>query len=102
VKGGQTAWPAADRELTFGLSPSNRYSVRPSASTSVGPSDVCLTEIADAAAVLGKALVELAPLVATITAMTPTAITVMAMSGNRMRLISVCSFFQVWVPDLAN
>ena len=49
VSGGQTALPPADSVLTFGLSPLNRYRVRPLASTSALPIELCLIDSAEAA-----------------------------------------------------
>ena len=54
VNGGQNARPAAESVLTFGLSAANRYKVRPLASVSVLPNDVCLTDIAEFAGTAAK------------------------------------------------
>src|SRR4029077_12820349 len=88
VNGGHTARPAAESRLTWGRSPSNRYSVRPFASTSVLPIGVCAIEIAALAGRRGTVFWA-PPLVAAITATMATIATITMGNESRLRVIGV-------------
>lgn len=85
MNGGHTAWPAADRRLESGLSPANRYRVRPFASTNALPTGVCRTEIAEPAGRVAVFLV--APLVAVITATIAMMVTIMMGNASLLRVM---------------
>src|ERR1700751_178961 len=85
VKGGQTARPAAESRLTFGLSSANRYRVRPLASTSTLPTAVCRSEIAEPA----RTFLWAPPLVVAVTA------TIATSTATRMRDVSRLRFIDV-------
>src|SRR5690348_15275668 len=87
VNGGHTAWPAAESRLTLGLSPWNRYRVRPLASTRVLPAGVWAKEIAEPAFALFWAPLVVPLLVAAITMTIARTARIRMGNASRIRVI---------------
>ena len=83
--------PARDSVLAFGRSPLNRYRVRPRESTSILPSDVCLTLTEERPAVRGRPFSALLALTATISNATPARTATRPEDAKRLRFMGVGS-----------
>src|SRR5579871_173594 len=88
VNGGQNARPAAESVLTLDLSPANRYNVRPLASVSVLPRDVCCRAMAEFAGTAGPFLA-LDPVVKTIAANTAAMVRTTRDNDSRLRFMTI-------------